>query len=298
MIGVDADPFDPFGPSGVAVDRDHDPIDADVSRGDLERRRHLRTERLQNAVAPASEHGIVRAGHADVTDVGHALGQHPLIGGDDMGVRPKAATRAAVEVIAHRNLLAGGLGVEVHYDQVRLLLKPRDPFVGGGIGAVGRLHEQPANQRQNPHHGALARLVQRGAPAGGVFGEVRRPADVVRPFQGLDDVALAERMVAKSDQIHAISQQLVVDLGREARSAGGVLGVGDHTVDGLLAHEGFELVGQDPPARAAHDIPDAQYVQSHRFLSATAWALARIIAYLAYSMQRTSRNSVIWISPG
>ena len=46
-------------PVGVAVDRDHDPIDADVSRGDLERqKRHLRTERLQNAVAPAPEHGI------------------------------------------------------------------------------------------------------------------------------------------------------------------------------------------------------------------------------------------------
>ena len=64
---------------------------------------------------------VVRPGHADVGQVGRALRQDPLVGRLHVRVRADDGGDLAVEVPAHRDLLGGRLGVEVHEDDARPL---------------------------------------------------------------------------------------------------------------------------------------------------------------------------------
>ena len=73
-----------------------------------------------------------RAGHADVGDVGGAARQHPGVGGGHVGVGAEDGRDAAVEVPAHRHLLAGHLGVEVDEERVGVAVEPVEQRVGLG----------------------------------------------------------------------------------------------------------------------------------------------------------------------
>ena len=64
---------------------------------------------------------------------------------------------------------------------------------------------------------------------------VRRPDDPAFGLQDREDFAAPIDVVAHRDAVDAGGQQFVVDFRRQARAAGGVLGIGHHQIEVLLA---------------------------------------------------------------
>ena len=93
-------------------------------------------------------------------------GQHAPVGGRDVGVRAEHREHAAVEVPAHRHLLAGRLGVEVDHHHVGLVAQPGEHAVDDVERGVGGVHEHGAAEVHDAP--AQAVLLDHGVPAAGV----------------------------------------------------------------------------------------------------------------------------------
>ncbi len=107
------------------VDVDHGAHHPDVLVGGLEAVRHLGDQRAERVLDPHPEDALPRAGHADVGDEGGAFGEDAAVGGRHVGVGAEHRGDAAVEVPAHRHLLAGHLGVEVDDHRVGVAERSR-----------------------------------------------------------------------------------------------------------------------------------------------------------------------------
>ena len=71
-------------------------------------------EALENDVGLHADHGVVRARHAAIGLVRRAAGQNASVGRRHVSVRADHGGYAAVQIPAHRHLLAGHLGVKIH----------------------------------------------------------------------------------------------------------------------------------------------------------------------------------------
>src|SRR5664280_2143787 len=91
-------------------------IQPDGPVADLELLRELSEEALQDDVGADADDGVQRPGHADVGHVGRAAGQDARVRRLHVRVRAEHRRDAAVEVVAHGDLLARRLGVEVDDD--------------------------------------------------------------------------------------------------------------------------------------------------------------------------------------
>src|SRR5688572_28029639 len=86
----------------VRVEGDDGAVQRGRALGGLEARRHLAEEALHDDFAVDADDALRRARHAEVGDVGGAPGQHAVVGGLHVAVRPDHGADAAVEVPAHR----------------------------------------------------------------------------------------------------------------------------------------------------------------------------------------------------
>ena len=91
-----------------------------VALGGFEFARHAGEEAVQHQVFFDADDAVVGSAHADVGLVGGAAGQHALVGGGNVGVGAEDGGDAAVEMPAHGDFFAGGLGVEVDHDDFGL----------------------------------------------------------------------------------------------------------------------------------------------------------------------------------
>ena len=109
-------------------------VDPDVALGGVEADRHLGAKRLERLLARGLRSRPSRDPVIPTSrDVRGAAGQHARVGGRDVGVGAEAGGDAAVEVPAHRDLLARQLAVEVDDHRVGPLLgELREPRVGLG----------------------------------------------------------------------------------------------------------------------------------------------------------------------
>src|SRR5207302_1700511 len=99
---------------------------------------HVRRHKLEHPLLAAAENRVIRAAHSQVADVGAAAGKDLGIGGGDVGVGAEDDRAAAVEVMAHRDLFAGSLGVHVAHADAHVVGHLVQHAVGGGEGIVGR----------------------------------------------------------------------------------------------------------------------------------------------------------------
>ena len=139
-----------------------------------------------------------RPAHADVADERGAAGQDPGVGGRDVRVGAEHRGDAPVEVPAHRDLLAGHLGVEVDDDDLgALALELGQLRVGGVEGGAGDGQLQRAAEVEDPDL-AAADLEHR-VPATGVGHRVvGRPHDPFVAVEQLVGVAVAVGVVAEA----------------------------------------------------------------------------------------------------
>lgn len=252
--------FDTFGLLRITVDGRQDCTDLNIAGCYLERIRHLRPERFENTLDSPTEHRIVRPGHSDIGDISGTFGKDFLIGRCNMSMCAETKADPAVEMIAHCDLLARGFGVEIDDYDVGLLSDAPEYGVDGIVRTISRFHKKTANQSDHSHYRSLAGFVKGDTFAGRVLGEVRRPDDVVGGFERLNYVPLAVGVISQRDQIHSGTQQLFVNLRRQPRSPGGVLGVGYHAVDVHLADQLFKLIADYPPAGPAYYVTNAENV--------------------------------------
>ena len=145
-----------------------------------------------------------------------------------MGVGAPHGADAAIQIVAQRQLLAGGLRVEVQQRKGGLLRLVQFPqqLVGGGEG-IGGLPVQvaPADQRHNGDAQRTA-VVHAAAPPRHTAGEIGRPQDIAVVLQIVRDLHAAEGMVAQRDHVGPGGKQLV-RLGGRQPGAGDILPV-DH----------------------------------------------------------------------
>jgi hypothetical protein len=170
--------------------------------------------------------------------IGCAVRQDALVGGGHVGMRSEDNADSAVEVPAHGDLFAGGLGVHVHDDDLHVPGKLAKHLIRRAEGAIGhRLHEQSPQERDDRHLGTGPGLIDGHGPPNGCGRQIRRPDDAIRLLQQRDDLLPTVDVVAHSDQIHAVATQFVVELWGQTGTAGDVLRVGDDAVKIVLLDE-------------------------------------------------------------
>src|SRR2546426_7911927 len=96
-----------------------------LARGHVEAGGHAVEKFADDAFAVHADDAGVRAGHADIGDVGGALRQDAFIGGGDGRVRGHDGGGAPPEGIDHRYLFAWRVGAPIPPDQTHI---PRQPF--------------------------------------------------------------------------------------------------------------------------------------------------------------------------
>ncbi len=235
-------------------------VHPDVLLRGLEGDRALREEPLQHQLLAHADHRVARPAHADVGDERRAARQEPLVGRLDVGVGPDDRRDLAVEVMAHRGLLARGLGVEVHEDGAAPLgLQRGDLRERGREGVVERLHEDAPLEVDHAQLAPVGRLDHLAAAAGGA-GRVVGGAQEARVgrLEVWTDLALRPDVVAAREQVDLRRQDLVRGLGRDAQPVGGVLGVGHHQVRGEPGYEARDQPLHGLPAGLSEDVAEEE----------------------------------------
>jgi len=171
-----------------------------------------------------------------------------------VGVRPEDRRHAAVEVPAHRHLLAGQLGVEVDDERVGGAGERVEQLVDRGERVAVHPHVHLAAQADHgdPHAG---RLDDRVAPAGVARGEVRRAHDPAFRVQVRIDVPVAVGVVAERDHVGPGVEDLARRLGGDPDPSGHVLAVDDDEVGQPLCAELGHRPRQCLSTRLADDVP-------------------------------------------
>ena len=80
-------------------------------------------------------------------------------------------------------------------------------------------------------------------------------------FQIVGQLALIPHMVAGGQHVRAQVEDLLGDLRRHAKAAGGVLGIDDDQIDGVRLAHMADMLTDDPASRAAEDVADKENVQ-------------------------------------
>ena len=136
------------------------------------------------------------------------------------------------------------------------------------------------------------------------FGQICRSNDPFGFAQHSQPFAFTKDVVAHGDHIHPVGQQLIVYRTAYSRAARGVFRIGNHAVYLTLRHESFKLLSQNLSSGLAHHVAHTQDANLHNlwfpaFVFFPRPQVSRLKpSYLAYSTQRTSRNSVTLTSPG
>ena len=124
-------------------------------------------------------------------------------------------------------------------------------------GAIDRLHEDPAQEREDGHAARRSAAV-RSRPVRPALGRVvGRRDDAAVVLEDRHDFPPLVDVVAERHAVDAGGQQFLEDRRRNARSACGVLGIGHDQVDLLFAATSpASACVQDLPPRFADDVAD------------------------------------------
>jgi len=173
-------------------------------------------------------------------------------------VRPEHRGHAAVEPRRERDLLAGGLGVDVDEDHGCRCPGLLDELVDDLPHAVRRVEEERPEEVDDRDGGPVpSRDDREPAPRGATL-EVRGPHDRRRRRQVGPDLFAPPRVVAQRQRVRPRGQQPFGEPWRDADAVCDVLAVDDAGVD----LEPLAEAGQQPLDRVApgpaDDVPDEQ----------------------------------------
>jgi len=172
------------------------------------------------------------------------------VGADDRG-------HAAIQEPAHADLLAGRLGVHVDEHVLGATLQGAQRRFDLDERLTPRAQEQVS--RQVDHGQAHAVALDHATAVTGLGGEeVGRAQDALLLVEVAIDLAAAVGVVAQRDDVDALAQERVGDLGRDAHAAGGVLGVDDHEGGRQTLAQDRQQAQQRASPEASDEIADEQ----------------------------------------
>src|SRR5436190_1446565 len=86
-----------------------------ITSGGFEAHGHVAKKPADDQLFLDADHAVVRAGHADIGDVGRATRKDTLVGGGDMRVSAENSSNAAIEIPAERVLLRCSFGMNIEH---------------------------------------------------------------------------------------------------------------------------------------------------------------------------------------
>src|SRR5688572_10368139 len=250
-------PFDRTRASRCLIDIDDDAVELNRSGRHLETTRNAIPEAPDDDVLIHPEHGIARADHARVRHVGGALRKdarvcrrHVRVGTDDGG-------EAAVEMPAHRDLLARRFGVPIEDAHARRVSAELiEEAVDGAERVVGGRHERPSDRVHDEN------ILDHDPASAGIAGrEVDRPDREREQLDVVEELALVPHVVPVRDYVRAGGIELARDVGRETRAARGVLTVHDREVDPIFLPELRQERLDRVAPRTTNDVANKQNLQ-------------------------------------
>src|ERR1700728_346223 len=251
------------GLAGFLVAIDHHCAQTHIAGGRLEAYRHAVKELANDELFLHSDDAVIRAGHADIGNVGRSFGQNTFVRGGHVCVGADYRSDASVEVPAERNLFRSCLGVEIDEDYLGFNFLQK--LVGGAKGIVIRSHENASLKVDDGiRNFRLAALVQ--APAGHIRGIVcgakhaalGAVAVAFGHLKKIDDFALIPDVVAGGDDINIQFEQFFRETGSDAETRRRVFTVGDDKIDGLVADNAGQLVLDDGASGTPEDVANEE----------------------------------------
>ena len=175
-----------------------------------------------------------------------------------MGVRAPDGGRAAVQIIAHGELFARGVGVDLGQRDVVFTLRLTQDLVRAQKRVVRPImHIAPADQVHHQQPQTLRAVVNAPALPRALRSEVRRAQDVLPLVQIGRDLLFGKRMVAQRDHIRARGEDIVRLFGRDA-APGGVFAVDDHKIHAVRALDAAQQRVQGIDAGLADHVADRE----------------------------------------
>src|SRR3990170_2317072 len=226
--------------------------------GDLEAHRQRREEPFEDAFSIHADDAVPRAGHPDVGDVGGSLREDTLVRRLHVGMGADQCADLPVEIPAHRDLFARGLGVEVQDDDPRPLAYPLDlrPHHAKRVIDLGHEHASLEVEHGDGHPILRGRD---GRPAARHAGRVVERSDNARlRVEEFVGVPMLPDVVAAGDDIHAGAEDLVRHLTAQPRASGRVLTIGDDEAGIVTRAQPGQALLEDAPPRPPVDVPDHQ----------------------------------------
>lgn len=223
-------------PAAGFIDFNDRAVENDIVFGHFKPLRHGGEKPLNDRLNFPSQHALMRAGKTRVAQVRRAAGENLLIRRLHVSVRAHHRADLAIQHPRERDFFRGGLGVKIHKDDFRLLAHFFHFLQRPGEGIFElRLHERAPLQVQHPD-GKVAARENPASPAGNPGGIIERAEKSWFVRQQFQDLLLVPEMVAAGDDIDAGGKNLPGGFEGNARTAGGVLPVGDDKIQaGLLA---------------------------------------------------------------
>lgn len=112
-------------PAGIVNFHDYAVKHHPVAR-DLEPLRHVGDEPFDNRFNFSPQHALVRTGEASVTQIGRTAGKNLLIGRLHVCMRSDYRAHLPIQHPGKRDFLRGGLGVDIHKDDLSLFTQACD----------------------------------------------------------------------------------------------------------------------------------------------------------------------------
>jgi len=256
-VDAEVEAVDRAGLSGGFVNVDHDGVHLDVALGDDEAGGHGIVEKVfQDAVLFHADDRIVRAGHADVGDVGGPGGQHAEISRWDVRVRANHSGYLAIQVPAHGDFFRCGLGVHVDEDYFHLGRDVRELARGHAKRVLNRRHVGAALKIQHGVAHAILCGSDVQAFAWRAFGKIRGPQQPRLRGKVLDDFPSLPDVVPAGQDIGPGGEKILRDPRRDAEAWRGVFAIDDAEIDLALREDIREPVVNDLAAGRADDVAD------------------------------------------
>ena len=188
-------------------------------------------------------------------------------------MRAQHRGHAPIQMPAHRHLFAGGLGVDVHHNN--LCLNAGQQRVHGVKWVVGGVHEDAALQVDHRVcHAALGGSFvnsMAGQSRLQVCGPQHAAASLIafggRGIHIVDQLALVPDVVAGGQNIRSQIEEILGDLRRQAKAAGGVFRIDDGQLYLMRLAQMADVLTHDPASRAAEDVADEKYAQGNSYSS-------------------------------
>lgn len=271
-------------PSAGFLDLNDDSIQQHTPSGHFEFLRHLLDKPANDRLLVPPQHGIVRPRHADIANERRAFRQNLFIRRLHMSVCAENGADLSIQKPSERNLLAGGLRVNVHYDTMSLLLQTSDFRLRRPKRALAGRHEHTSHQvddRQSVDHC--------GAAPGGAGRNIERAQHARLDLNELFKPLLIPHVVTAGDHIHARREQRAHRGLGQSRTVRAVFPVRNHNVKPMLLSQLGHQCRYRVPSRSTYHIADEQDFHANRTLPATTRSVQCFEIHPAPTVNTTTR---------